>query len=384
MTECDMVHTGPGTLAGQYLRMFWQPIFRAQDLEAGRAVPVRILGESLTLYRAADGSPHTVDFRCAHRGTQLSVGRIEGDCIRCRYHGWKYDPTGQCIEQPGEDPSFAARVRIRAFPTQEYLGLVFVYLGEGAAPPMRRFPDMERPGVFEVDPPEVWPCNFFNRMDNDPAHVPFTHRATRLGMNQPERLAVRKVIVEATDFGFSSGHGPQSGTQSLHFHMPNVTQLCVRVKTPGYERTGIWEDRLIFHVPVDDQTSVNFDTNLVVGLTGEEGDRFRETRRSFQEGDPAPPLAMAEAILAGRKRVEDIDHDLSFYKQFWIEDYVTQVGQGVIADRSVEHLVSSDVGVILRRKLWERELKALAEGRPLTAWATRRLRPDFEPALPVG
>src|SRR4051812_39441077 len=108
------VTTGPGTLAGRYLRMFWQPVYRAQDLPPGRAVPIRVMGEDLTLYRgeAAAGAPplpnpstdsgqapsppggkgqaHLVAFRCAHRGTQLSVGWVEEDCIRCRYHGWMY------------------------------------------------------------------------------------------------------------------------------------------------------------------------------------------------------------------------------------------------------------------------------------------------------
>src|SRR5919202_5832867 len=96
----DFVHTGPGTLAGRYLRMFWHPVLRAQDLPAARAKPIRIMGEDLTIYRGESGTPHVVAFRCAHRGTQLSTGWVEGDCIRCFYHGWKYDGSGQCIEMP--------------------------------------------------------------------------------------------------------------------------------------------------------------------------------------------------------------------------------------------------------------------------------------------
>jgi len=81
----DFVHTGPGTLAGRYLRRFWQPAYRAQDLLAGRAVPIRIMSEDLTLYRGESalplgegggesGKPHLLAFRCAHPGTQLSTG----------------------------------------------------------------------------------------------------------------------------------------------------------------------------------------------------------------------------------------------------------------------------------------------------------------------
>ncbi|HZU05086.1 MAG TPA: Rieske 2Fe-2S domain-containing protein, partial [Chloroflexota bacterium] len=126
----DFAHTGPGTLAGRYLRLFWHPIYRAEDLPPGRAVPIRIMSEDFTLYRGESGAPHVLAFRCAHRGTQLSTGWVEGDCIRCLYHGWKYDASGQCVEMPAEDPSFPPKVRIRSYPTQEYLGLIFAYLGD--------------------------------------------------------------------------------------------------------------------------------------------------------------------------------------------------------------------------------------------------------------
>src|ERR1043166_4817477 len=98
----DFVHTGPETLCGRYMRLFWQPVYRSRDLERGHTKPIRIMGEDFTLYRGEGGSPHVVAFRCAHRGTQLSAGSVEGDCLRCVYHGWKYDGSGQCVEQPAE------------------------------------------------------------------------------------------------------------------------------------------------------------------------------------------------------------------------------------------------------------------------------------------
>jgi len=89
----DLYRTEPGTLAGRYLRSFWQPVWRAKDLPAGEAVPLRIMSEDSTLYRGETGTPHVVAFRCAHRGTQLSAGWVEGDCLRCFYHGWKYESS---------------------------------------------------------------------------------------------------------------------------------------------------------------------------------------------------------------------------------------------------------------------------------------------------
>src|SRR6266545_6845813 len=98
----DFVHTGPGTLAGRYLRTFWHPVFRSQDLKPGKTAPIRIMSEDFTLYRGESGTAHAVAFRCAHRGTQLSTGWVEGENIRCRYHGWMYDAGGQCLQQPAE------------------------------------------------------------------------------------------------------------------------------------------------------------------------------------------------------------------------------------------------------------------------------------------
>src|SRR3954452_2030070 len=153
----DITHTGPDTLAGKYLRLFWQPIYRAQDLAAGRAVPVRIMSEDYTLYRGESGQVYLVDADCAHRGTQLSVGWVQGENVRCRYHGWMYDGSGQCVEQPLEDRPFCDRLRIRSYPVQESLGLIFPYLGEGARPRIKHLPDADRPGYVEAGPPEYWP-----------------------------------------------------------------------------------------------------------------------------------------------------------------------------------------------------------------------------------
>jgi 5,5'-dehydrodivanillate O-demethylase len=367
-TDCtDFVHTGPGTLAGRYLRSFWQPVYRAQDLLPGRTMPIRILGEQFTLYRGESGTPHLTAFRCAHRGTQLSVGWIEGDCIRCRYHGWMYDATGQCVEQPGEDPSFAARVRIASYPTQEYLGLIFAYLGQGEPPPLRRYPDFDAPGVFEADPPEIWSCNYFNRAENDPSHVYWTHKESNRRRNMPERPwnPAENRYVE-TDYGFALPKGRTS-----HFHMPNTMQLKTAVRVPGYERLA--EYRLVWHMPIDDEQCVAFDVNLVPGLTGEEGERFRAARRALQEDDPQAPLDFAESVLAGRARVEDMESAFGTYKTFWIEDYVTLVGQGAIPDRAQERLGVTDQWMVLKRMLWQRELKALAEGRPLKEWTSPAL-----------
>jgi 5,5'-dehydrodivanillate O-demethylase len=254
-----------------------------------------------------------------------------------------------------------------------YWGFIFVYLGESPTPPLRRFPDFEKPGVLETDPPEPWPCNVVNRLENDPAHVPWTHRESTLRTGQHRRHMegrdaqhYARQYVE-TDYGIAT----VGGNRNL---IPNVNALKVPVKTLGWE--NLWEYRLIFHVPVDDQNSVAFDVNLVPGLDGQEAERFRQQRREIQEGDDPAPYQMAKAIMAGKMTVRDVPAELSLYKQFWIEDYVTQVSLGAVADREQEHLGRNDQKIILRRKILKREITALVEGRPLKNWTSSNL---YEP-----
>src|SRR3954470_22362279 len=153
----DFTHTGPETLAGRYMRLHWQPVMLGKDLPAGRAKPIRIMSEDFTLYRGESGVPHVVAFRCAHRGTQLSTGWIEGDELRCFYHGWKYDGSGQCTEQPAEPKPFCSRIKIKSYPVQEYLGLIFAYLGGDEPPDLPWYPELEAPGVVGNGLPTLWP-----------------------------------------------------------------------------------------------------------------------------------------------------------------------------------------------------------------------------------
>ena len=368
----DFVHTGPGTLAGRYLRRFWQPVYRSQDLAAGRIVPIQIMSEWFTLYRGDMGTPHLTAFRCAHRGTQLSTGWVEGDSVRCRYHGWKYDGSGRCVEQPGEDPAFAAKVRIRSYPTKEYLGLIFAYLGEGAPPPLRRFSDFERPGLVEAGVPEIWPCNYFNRIENDPGHVPFVHRESLLRAGRKDRLAIREVSAEETEYGVRMGSNvPGRPPEYIHFHMPNIIQSRSRARVEGSRQDvqNLWADRYLMHVPIDDEHNVTFIVDWIP-VTGEEAEKYQARRLQARVVMDVSPNEIGEAVVAGKMRIEDLDQETPTYYSFWVEDYSTLVGQGAIPDRVHERLGRVDIGLVFIRKIWERELRALDGGLPLKQWTT--------------
>ncbi|HZU05117.1 MAG TPA: hypothetical protein VFB73_04020, partial [Chloroflexota bacterium] len=269
---------------------------------------------------------------------------------------------GQCVEMPAEDPSFPPKVRIRSYPTQEYLGLIFAYLGDGDPPPLPRYPDFEQPGVLEVST-YVRHCNYFQNIENglDPAHTAFAHRDP--GRAFRGLVGVPRIEAEESPWGITvRGTRPNGKVRINQYGMPNILHLKLDLGDP---EAG-WQDTINWRVPIDDESHRSFSVNLI-HLSGEAAERYRARRaeRAAQLAKLPSYIELGEAILRGELSIHDVrDHpDL-----INIQDYVAQVGQGRLADRQHERLGRSDVGVILLRKLWQRELRALAEGRPLKQW----------------
>jgi 5,5'-dehydrodivanillate O-demethylase len=388
----DLEAVGPGTPAGRYLRLFWHPVMRAQDLPPGRAKPLEILGEKFTIYRGEGGTPHITAFRCAHRGTQLSLGWVEGDTLRCRYHGWRYDASGQCVEQPNEDRPFCDKVNIATYPTREYAGFVFAYFGEGAPPPFQQYPDLDRPGVLVADPVEVLPCTFWNRFDNDHGHRHWVHRATALRRNRLDVLVLHHEAAEPTPYGWrgvrmlkkTNGQAVNSLGQTVadvtdadeahmglarytHWFMPNARMLFQRTRAKGFEGRDLWDTKIVWTVPVNDHAHAAFDVTHTP-LIGEEAAAYAKSRKEQQEREAEIRWDLAEKVIKGEMTLEDLPDDMGGYTSFTIEDYTTQVTQGSIADRGEELMAPSDEGPLHQRRLWLEEVNAMAEGRALRSW----------------
>jgi len=355
----DFTHTGPDTLAGRYMRLHWQPVMLGEDLPAGRAKPFRIMSEDFTLYRGEGGTPHVVAFRCAHRGTQLSTGWVEGDELRCFYHGWKYDGAGQCTEQPAEPEPFYNRIKIKSYPTEEYLGLIWAYLGEGEAPPMRRFPQLE--AVDDLYVPitiggRLQPVHYVNNMENDPGHVPFVHRGTLFFADIPQ------IQTEETDWGIRDRVVFENRVGLVHRVMPNARFFTVPVPEGG------WCEFLLFMVPVDDESHLGFGL-LMNYLNNKEGVEQLKKRVAGQRARLQQNAGLitdaAAAVLRGELVIDEMEDRANIVN---VQDAASQWGQGTIRTQENEHLGQSDRGVVLLRRVWERELLNLAEGRPLKQW----------------
>ena len=357
----DIVHTGPGTIGGRYLRSFWQPVFVSANLPNGRAKPIRVMSENFTIFRSESGIAQVMAPTCPHRATQLSSGWVEGETLRCFYHGWRFAQSGQCVEAPAEREGYADSVTIRSYPTVEYVGLIFAYLSEGNAPPFPRYSDLEDEGILDSRDYRR-NCNFFNNIENqcDPVHVAFAHSKSAFTRNG--LIGVPSVAAEETQWGLAmSATRADVGVRVTQIGMPNILHIKSSPETP---ESG-WSDLFAWRVPVDDVSHLSFNVHLH-RLTGEAAQKFLDKRAARAKIPRQSVAELGAAIRRGELHTDDImDHpDI-----VGIQDDVAQIGQGLIADRVNEKLGRSDVGVVLVRNLWLRELKALAEGRPLKQWS---------------
>ena len=116
-----LTRVGPGTPCGELMRRYWHPVAATVQLADNPVRTVRILGEDLVLFRDRSGTLGLIGPRCPHRAMHMAFGIPEEVGLRCPYHGWRFDGTGRCLEQPlaPPDSTFKDRVRIAAYKVQE-------------------------------------------------------------------------------------------------------------------------------------------------------------------------------------------------------------------------------------------------------------------------
>jgi 5,5'-dehydrodivanillate O-demethylase oxygenase subunit len=366
----DVEKTGPEGLGGRYLRKFWQPVFHSHDLRVGQALPLRVLNEEFTIYRGHSGAPYLVGSRCPHRATRMHLGWVQGEDIRCFYHGWKFDGAGRCIEQPAERPSFCNQVRLSAYPTREYIGLIFAYLGEGQPPEFPRYPRFEGDDIVLTYDSYERPCSYFNNLENvgDFAHVPFTH--STLAGAWDEASEAPTIVATESEWGITMRNVFPSGRELVtQFGMPNIVHVNALPDDPDVP----YREFMAWWVPITDDRHTQVTvvrTPRVPGAT----ERYLERRAQRFAGYDLDPEAVARDILAGKISLADVDPS-----RVWmvvLQDHLAQVGVGNPSERPRECLGRSDAALLLQRRLWARELGKLLRGEPLKEW---RYNPDTLP-----
>ncbi len=369
-TYADLLRVGPGTITGKYLRRFWHPVFAAADIAQGHVKPLRILGEDLTLYRSESGTPHIVGGRCPHRGVQLSLGFVDGDDIRCAYHGWKFDAAGKCVQQPAEPRPFCDQVKIKSYPTQEYLGLIFGYFGEGAPPPLPRLADYEDDKTYACEVSgDIWPVSYFDLLENatDMAHTAFLH--WHFGYQAPNNIEWREN--ECGMAGTFEGTGKDPVFNRSFFDMPTAVEFATRRPGhPGFFARG-------YRVPRDDNSAVRFNLTAFPRVAAEARDKPATGGTGDEEKAAHPVTDIAAGLLSGREDMRSLKErsgGMNYMYLTNIQDCTVLSSLGPPAQRDfAEFLGGTDLSVALMRRLWLREITAFAEGRPLKSWQ----RPDF-------
>ncbi|HVL57702.1 MAG TPA: aromatic ring-hydroxylating dioxygenase subunit alpha [Burkholderiaceae bacterium] len=188
-----------------FLKNCWYVAAWDYELNDGKLLERTILEQPVLLYKGESGRAVALDNRCCHRGAKLSMGRLEGDCVRCMYHGLKFDPSGKCVQIPGQD-QIPPRLGVRSYPVVERDRLVWIWPGDPAKadpsliidyPPLRDAGWRGEPAYLHYD------ANWLYIVDNlsDFAHLAFVHTKT-LGGSEEYAYVTKPVAVEKLERGF--------------------------------------------------------------------------------------------------------------------------------------------------------------------------------------
>lgn len=175
-----------------FLRNSWYAAGWSRELTQDGLLAKRIIDEPVLLYRKGDGSPVAMVDRCCHRGAALRLGKKEGDCIRCMYHGLKFDSDGACVEIPGQ-AHIPAEARVGTYPVREADGLLWVWMGEPARADAALIPRSPGPGHADWNIETGFlrfHADYRLIADNllDFCHLTYVHRNTFGGTNAYETV----------------------------------------------------------------------------------------------------------------------------------------------------------------------------------------------------
>jgi len=348
----ELAEVSAGTPMGELMRRYWHPVGMAADA-TNTPRKIRVLGEDLILFRDGQGRPGLLYPHCAHRGASLYYGKVDAQGIRCCYHGWLFDVQGHCLEQPCEPEGGRARGRRRQpwYPVQEQYGLIWAYMGPPEKKPvLPRYECLEvlDEGEFlEADDssiggggPQIIPCNWLQHYENlvDPFHVVILHSSFSGTQFVKEMAVMPEVHWEVQPLGVRtvSMRTLADGQRLRRISEAGLPTLRV-IPSPRLGRFGRVES-LGWVLPIDDHSFRIY----VVGRVREVGELRRMRTR-----------------MNGKlwEEMSEEEHRLS------PNDVEAMVGQGVIAKHSEEHLVTSDKGIVMLRRLLQAQLQAVAEGR---------------------
>ncbi|MCH7482622.1 MAG: Rieske 2Fe-2S domain-containing protein [Chloroflexi bacterium] len=374
-----LTKVGPGTPMGELMRRYWQPIAAYAELSENPTKAIRLLGEDLVLYKDRSGTLGLLEASCAHRRVHLLYGIPEDNGLRCPYHGWLYDSSGQCLEMPAEAPesTFPSRVQLKAYPVEELGGLVFAYLGPKPVPLVPRWGPFVREGVRDIGWAIVG-CNWLQVQENslDPMHGEFLHRyfsnyvLERQGfLKDRGTLAHGRDYVVAEDADKIEG-GWRDPAKIAHHTKVGFTifehgilkhrliqgedeatspswRIGHPILIPNYEHGGGGGGFQI-RVPMDDTHTYYIWYNVRDAVDHEDA-------HQAPEDIPVYRTPMPGVDENGIPIWELFDNNSG-------QDHMAWQSQGPVTQRFLEKLGQSDVGVIMFRRLLNEQMDIVEDG----------------------
>ena len=341
-----LTQVGPGTPMGELLRRYWMPVAAVAELDDNPSKPVRLMGEDLVAYKDGRGTYGLLARQCPHRRADLSYGMVEDRGLRCNYHGWLFDESGRCLEQPFEEIAnpearFKDRVHTRSYRIEARGGLLWAYLGPEPAPLCPNWePFTWDNGFVQIVFSDV-PCNWLQCQENsiDPVHFEWLHsnwalalKGGRAGKKAPTHL---RIGFDEFEYGFVYRRVMEGGSEQDELW--SIGRTCL---WPNCLFTG---DHFEWRVPVDDQhtLSVGWFFNAVP-----------QPNRPFRQ----------ERIPYWFAPIRDQQTGRWITSHVMNQDFVAWVGQGPSSDRWNENLATSDRGVIMMRRRLLDDIKVVEDG----------------------
>ena len=373
-----LTRTGPGSVMGDLIRRYWIPALLTEELPQPDCAPVRVklLSERLIAFRDSGGKLGLIDEFCAHRGVSLWFGRNEECGLRCAYHGWKYDVSGQCVDIPSEpeESGFRRKIRLRSYPLAERGGVLWAYMGPPESkPPLPEYEFATVPQEQTFISKRFQECNYLQAMEGgiDSSHVSFLHRgalnkdplfkgAKGNQYNLDDFQPKFEVVESAGGLLIGARRKAEDGNfywRITQWLMPFFTAIPPRGDHPMHGH---------FWVPIDDETcwAWSYDYHPVRALSASELQAMKDGHGVHVKYIPGTyrPLQNKDNDYLIDRQAQKEGRSFSGVDGFSMQDASVQESMGPIQDRTRENLVTTDNGIIMARHLLMRAAKALQKG----------------------
>ena len=383
-----ITQTGPGTPMGEVFRCYWHPALLAEELPGPDCEPVRIelLSEKLIAFRDTEGRLGLMDELCAHRRTSLWFARNEENGLRCPYHGWKYDVTGQCVEVPSEEPDYCKNIRLKAYSLVEKGGILWAFMGSPEKkPPLPEWEFINVKPARRYTTKRLQACNWLQAMEGgiDSSHVSFLHSKSLetdplfkgAGGNK-YNLGDMKPVFEVSDTEGGLLIGARRNAEDNQYYwritpwiMPSFTMVPPRGDHPVHGH---------FWIPINDNScwTWSFDYKSQRDFTAIELAAMADGQGVHCKYVPGTylPLANKSNDYLMNRNAQKAGLTYSGIESIAIQDAAMQESMGPICDRSNEKLAPTDKGIMMARRKIFKAIKNLQKN--------GEIPPGVDPAHP--